>query len=277
MLLYKLCFSSGKNYIGQTQRTMKVRMLQHERSVNGGSQLAVHCAWRKHGKPVVELIGEFDCAADLHAAEIAAIASHGTLSPFGYNIGYGGETAPSKNPEVAAKIAAKARGRKCMTPEHKANSAKAMRERMADPEYVENVLKAQEAYWTPERRAEQAEIARARSTGVKFTDERRANIAKSKQNLSAETRAKMSASAKQRKRLPFSDEHCANISQSVAKSWADETIRSKRSAAIKVATNDPLSAQARRERAAKTWENPETRERRIAAIRAAKSRKRQNQ
>src|SRR5512137_1465728 len=104
-LLYKLVFASGKAYIGQTARTMSVRLAQHRTSVRNGSLLPVHCAWRKHGKPDITVVAEFNTQDELHAAEKAAIIAVGTLVPNGYNVAYGGETAPSKNPDVAAKIA----------------------------------------------------------------------------------------------------------------------------------------------------------------------------
>ena len=110
-IIYKLLFASGKAYIGQTVRTMNTRIAQHKRSVRSGSLLPVHCAWRKYGEPAISLIAEFDTQEELHAAEKAAIIALGTLAPQGYNVAYGGETAPSKNPDVAAKISAKAAGR----------------------------------------------------------------------------------------------------------------------------------------------------------------------
>lgn len=236
MILYKLSFTSGKSYIGQTQRTVKVRMQQHLRSVNSGSQLAVHCAWRKYGEPVIEVIGEFDSAADLNAAEIAAIVDFGTISPSGYNLGFGGETAPSKNPDVALKIANKARGRKQHSDEQKEIWRVQMAERMADPQYRQKMNDAVKASWTPERRAIAAEIARKNSTGVVFTEERKRKISEANSNPSLESRAKMSASAKKRgNNNKFTGETRKKISAHVTASWADPEIRAKRSAAIRAA------------------------------------------
>lgn len=236
MILYKLSFTSGKSYIGQTQRTVKVRMQQHLRSVNSGSQLAVHCAWRKHGEPVIEVIGKYNSAADLHAAEIAAIADFGTISPNGYNLGFGGETAPSKNPEVALKIAAKAKGRKQHSDEQKEIWRVQMAERMADPEYRQKMNDAVKASWTPERRAEVAEKSRKNATGVTFTEERKRKIGEANSNPSLATREKMSASAKKRGlNHSFTGETRKKISAHVTASWANPEIRAKRSAAIRAA------------------------------------------
>lgn len=232
MILYKLTFKSGKIYIGQTQRTMKLRMQQHSNNAKYGSPLAIHAAWRKYGEPQCEIIGEFKDADELHAAEIAAIKESNCLSPDGYNLGFGGETAPSKNPDVAAKIAAKATGRKA--PVHVREAARQqMLKRQSDPIYMAKVREGQRAYWTPERRAQRAEESRARATGVKFTEERRAKIGAAIRNPSAETRAKMSASAKARGIYQRTPETCAKLSSAVAASWQDPEIRERRSRAIR--------------------------------------------
>lgn len=235
MILYKLTFKSGKNYIGQTQRTMKLRMQQHSNNAKYGSPLAVHAAWRKYGEPECEIIGEFENADELHAAEIAAIKEFNCLSPNGYNLGFGGETAPSKNPEVAKKIAAKATGRK-LTPEQRAVRSEMMRKRWEDEGYRARMAEKLRNGWTPERRAQRAEESRARATGVKFTDERRARIGAAIRNPSTETRAKMSASAKARgAQHSFAPETRAKLASAVAASWQDPEIRDRRSRAIREA------------------------------------------
>lgn len=148
--LYKLTFKSGKSYIGQTTRKMITRITAHRQAARTGSLLAVHCAWRLHGEPVVNVIGEFASQEDLHAAEIAAIASHGTISPNGYNLCMGGETAPSKDPVVAAKISAAAKGRKY---EDTSSWSAASKAHWKDEGYRERVISAVKASWTPEMRA----------------------------------------------------------------------------------------------------------------------------
>src|SRR5258707_2123341 len=107
MQIYRLTFASGKSYIGQTVRALETRMVAHRTQARRGSLLAVHCAWRAHGEPLIEVLGQYDNIEALHAAEITAIQECGTLSPGGYNVSYGGDTAPSTRPEVAAKISAK--------------------------------------------------------------------------------------------------------------------------------------------------------------------------
>ncbi len=274
MILYKLTFANGKIYIGQTQKTLKVRMQHHRQNVKHGSQLAVHCAWRKHGEPDIAVIGEYSCAAVLHRAEIAAIKLFGSLAPAGYNIGYGGETAPSKNPEVAAKIATKATGRK-VSEYARQRSSEQMAERMADSEYRAKVDAAVKASWTPERRAAASELARQRATGVKFTDERRRKISEAKRNITPETRAKMSASAKARGcNNAFTDETRAKLSANAKAKWADKEHAEARKAAALAARMSP-EGRAKQQAAAKaTWADPEVKARRIAAIKAGHARRR---
>jgi hypothetical protein len=109
--LYLLKFASGKNYVGQTVQHLSERLRQHRSAARRGSKLAVHSAWRKHGEPVVQVLGQYATDSALHQAEIEAISTMGSLRPGGYNVGLGGETAPGRNPEVARKIALTLTGR----------------------------------------------------------------------------------------------------------------------------------------------------------------------
>jgi hypothetical protein len=234
-IIYKLLFASGKAYIGQTVRTMNTRTAQHKRSVRSGSLLPVHCAWRKYGEPAISLIAEFDTQEELHAAEKAAIIALGTLAPQGYNVAYGGETAPSKNPDVAAKISAKATGRKFLDTTAWSDAASKL---WQNDEYRLKVTESLKAAWTDEMRA-------ARSLEVKLTwQERKASgyamPESTKQKLASyertpETRAKMSVSAKARKRLPRDDSTKQKIAGKTANSWQDPAIRAKRLASMQLA------------------------------------------
>lgn len=245
MILYKLTFQSGKSYIGQTVRTLETRVAQHNQAANAGSLLAVHCAWRVHGKPSVETLGLYETADALHDAEIAAIAAHGTMSPSGYNLGHGGETAPSKNPEVAAKIAAKAKGR-LHGDDAKAAIGAASASKWQDEEYRAKVVAGVTRAWTPERRLETAARAAAQK-GAKRSPEICAKMRLARANTSDATRAKMSASAKARVREAFTPETCVKISAHVTASWQDPDIRLRRSAAIRAAHQRRKEAIARGE------------------------------
>jgi hypothetical protein len=233
-ILYKLVFASGKAYIGQTVRNMSIRITQHKRSVKSGSQLPVHCAWRKYGDPEITVVAEFDTQDELHAAEKAAIIAVGTLAPQGYNVAYGGDTAPSKNPEVAAKISAKATGRK-----HADTSAwsEATAKQWQNEEYREKVSDGLKASWNDERRAKRSEQMKnwwddRRESGYVMSEETKQKLAYTR---SEETRTKMSAAAKARKRSLRDDNTKQKIAGKTASSWQDPVVRAKRLASMQMA------------------------------------------
>jgi len=233
--LYQLTFSNGKAYIGQTVRNMNVRMAQHRTAANRGSNLPVHNAWRKYGEPSVSILLECDCVEQLHQAEINMIRDCGTLSPNGYNLGLGGETAPSKSPEVAAKIAAKARGRKIADTSAVSDG---VRLNWQNPEYRKKVSEGLKASWNDDRR-EAASIrikkmwAQRESIGWSMSDETKDKL--SKKVISDETRAKMSAAAKARKDRKHSPETRAKIAAATKKAWQDDELTDRRVSAIRQA------------------------------------------
>jgi len=218
--LYRLTFSSGKVYIGQTSRPFKVRMNAHRTAANRGSMLPVHCAWRAHGEPTAEVLCTLNTQDELNAAEVATIKALNTLSPHGYNISLGGDMAPSKNPEVAAKIAAKAKGRKHKDVQMWVESSKA---KWKDPEYREKVAAGVDAFWTEERRAKVSERsksfwAKRKAEGWTVPEETREKLRK--KVVTDETRAKMSESAKKRERKPQSDATRKKRSEMMKAIWA---------------------------------------------------------
>jgi len=234
-ILYKLTFASGKSYIGQTIRSLKKRMAQHRQSVAHGSLLPVHCAWRSHGEPIIEVLAQFEKHEDLHKAEIDAIASFNTMSPNGYNISFGGETAPSKNPVVAAKIAAKATGRKIADT---SRVSAGIRKNWQDPEYRQKVSDGLKATWDDARR--KATSDRIKAMWAKRQAEGYVMPESAKQKLAsyertAETRAKMSESAKKRGAPVLDEAAQQRQSAGVAKSWQDPEVRAKRLASMQAA------------------------------------------
>ena len=233
--LYQLTFSNGKAYIGQTVRNMNVRMAQHRTAANRGSNLPVHNAWRKYGEPSVSILLECDCVEQLHQAEIDMIRDCGTLSPNGYNLGLGGETAPSKSPEVAAKIAAKATGRKIADT---SAVSEAVRLNWQNPEYRQKVSNGLKASWTDEKRLETSAKFKSmwekrRENGWSMSDETKEKM--SNKTVSAETRAKMSAAAKARKDRKHSPETRAKIAAATKRTWQDEELTDRRVSAIRQA------------------------------------------
>lgn len=236
-ILYKLTFASGKSYIGQTVRALPIRIIAHRTSAKNGSQLPVHAAWRKYGEPEIAVIAEFDSHDELHAAEIAAIAEHQTRAPGGYNISIGGDTAPSKNPEVAAKIAAKAKGRK-LDPKFSGLFSEVTKRHWQNPEYREKVSAGLKAAWTEEKRRERGEQAKAnwekrRAAGLAgHSEETKAKIAAKARNMSDETRRRMSESAKKRIREPKSAETRAKIAENSRRQGKDPELMARRAEAI---------------------------------------------
>lgn len=272
MLIYLLTFASGKQYVGQTVRALQTRMTGHRAAVAGGSQLAVHCAWRRHGDPKVEVLRVCQTVEELHEAETAEITSRGTMSPGGYNISRGGDTAPSKNPAVAAKISAKAKGRR-HTDTSKARIGDSSRELWESGEYRAKVSAGIKAAITDEHRAAMSRRAAKvwedrRQAGWTMPEAQREKIAGYERT--SDTRAKMSASAKARVRVPFTDEHKAKIAARVKADWENPEAVSRRALAIR-------EGHARRKAAIERGEvqpyqrTPEHE----AAIRAAKARKKQ--
>lgn len=236
MILYRLTFASGKVYIGQTVRAMHVRLQQHRALANGGSPLAVHCAWRKHGEPVIDILSEHDDRASLNAAEIEAIASHGSLSPVGYNIALGGHDGAVKSSLVRAKMSASSMG-VLHTDETKAKIAEGSRKNWENPEYREKVISAVNDSFTPERRAAISKAAKRTHAGKIVSDETKAKLRSG--TVSAETRAKMSAAAKARgANHHFSAETRAKLSASVKASHNGKARGASISAGLKAKHRD---------------------------------------
>lgn len=234
-ILYKLIFASGKAYIGQTTRVMTIRISAHRQAAKRGSQLPVHCAWRKHGEPVVTVVGEFATHDELHAAEKAAIVAVGTIVPFGYNVTEGGDTAPSKNPAVAMKISAKAKGRKYAdTSVWSESTAKLWQ----DKQYREKVSSGLKAAWTDEKRDQRSKFIKEvwekrKEAGYLMSDETKQKLASYERT--PETRAKMSEAAKARKRTARDDSTKQKIAGKTASSWQNPEVRAKRLAAMQLA------------------------------------------
>lgn len=235
-ILYEFTFTNGKKYIGQTVRKMSARLSQHRASVLRGSKLAVHCAWRKHGEPSVHIIGEYESAEALHAAEIAAIAERNTLSPNGYNLGYGGETAPSKNPSVARKISESNKGRSApVSNERRSEITAAL---WASEEYRKN-RKAKAIPLSTEQRLAKAEKmrevwAKRKADGWKISEETKAKLRKVPRTAK-QIEAVREANKRRKGKVTVSDETRAKIAAKTKAAWQDKELSARRVAAIKAA------------------------------------------
>lgn len=233
--LYKLNFSSGKSYIGQTTRLLKTRITAHKASVRRGSSLAVHEAWRVHGDPEIEVIGSYESHEALHAAEIEAIRLYQTLAPTGYNLSIGGDTAPSKSPDVARKISDKAKGRK-VSQECRDMLSVQSRNNWLDQEYREKVIRRVKESWTEEARKAKSESSKAAWAKRKAEGWTMPESHKEKLRgriFSEESRKKMSEAAAGKKKPERTAETRGKLSAATAKAWENEEHSESRSRAIR--------------------------------------------
>lgn len=186
--LYKLTFSTNKIYIGQTNRNLHLRILQHRRSVRSKSKYPVHLAWAKHGEPTLEVIGNYETQEELDKAEIKAIRKHDCISPNGYNLAIGGNTAPSKSKTVAKKISQKAKGRKY---KDTSSWSKATKEKWEDEEYRQSVLDGVSRYWEDSNNRRKHSDAVSKGWKEKVSNGyKMPKMQRDKLSLSAITRAK---------------------------------------------------------------------------------------
>lgn len=227
--LYVLSFSNGKQYVGQTTRKIITRITQHrQNAMRNNSMLAVHCAWRAHGEPTLKVIGEYDSQDALNIAEKTAIIALNTLSSNGYNISVGGDTAPSKNPLVAAKISAKAIGR-CHTQEAKDSITEGMKKKWENENYKNSVSNGLKKAFSNEvtkqklRDRNKKMWAKRKAEGWTMPESQKKKI--SERFVSDETRAKMSAAAKGKPKPPRSEATRLKLSEAMKAKWQDEEFK----------------------------------------------------
>jgi group I intron endonuclease len=143
MIIYKATNTvNGKLYIGQTSRTLAVRIRDHLRGrVNHG---ILGNAIRKYGldRFTFEVIDKADTKPELDAKETMWITHYDCKTPKGYNLTNGGEgNVGYRMPEsVRAKISAKARGRR-WTEEAKRKVSQTLRSIEHSPEVREGWAK----------------------------------------------------------------------------------------------------------------------------------------
>ncbi len=237
MIVYKLTFASGKSYIGQTEKTLHHRITQHRRVAKQNSQLAVHCAWREYGEPVVSVLATCETHEQMHALEIQMIRDFNTLSPSGYNICLGGKSIPSKMPDVAKKISDKAKGRKSSDQTKEKVSAGSIKNWQI-PEYREKVLAAQRVAMTKPEVSEKmsanmkARWERRKADGWVMPQEHRDSLAA--RPIDDEWRKNMSEAAKKRIRTPVKEETCVKLSGNAKAQHASRTPEQKAAIAEKI-------------------------------------------
>ena len=217
--LYLLTFSNGKSYVGVTKRP-NVRFRAHKKNAEMGKPFALSQAWRKHGEPVMTIIGKVTNYETAFAMEIALIERLNTKAPGGYNMTNGGDSLVGviRGEAWRAKISESNR-RRAQLPEVRAAASKATAARWSDPAYRERVNSAREAKQAelrnnPEWKAKAA-AKRAEAMRLKWQDPtyQVKMAARKAPVMTPETRARAAAS---RLASMTPDQH----SEAVRKSWA---------------------------------------------------------
>ena len=102
------CLITGKGYVGQTQRTLRQRWLQHLYATVHDSTFLLHRALRKYGVEAFALSVLEVCSSiiELNQAEQKYILELETYSPKGYNLTLGGAGTQGRclSEETKAKI-----------------------------------------------------------------------------------------------------------------------------------------------------------------------------
>lgn len=88
MIIYRIIFPNGKNYIGATTKTLKIRSKSHIAASNSGSDYPVHSALRKYKTEVQwEILHNCESLNDLSEKEKYYISFYkSTIKENGYNV-----------------------------------------------------------------------------------------------------------------------------------------------------------------------------------------------
>ncbi|KKN64636.1 hypothetical protein LCGC14_0489660 [marine sediment metagenome] len=114
-IVYVLTSPSGKQYVGQTVKTLKHRLRKHRSLAEGRFQnSAIAGAVRKYGIDAFEscVIAIASSQRELDALEIRHIAEQGTIAPNGYNLLAGGSGGRVHHKDTREKLRKAATGRK---------------------------------------------------------------------------------------------------------------------------------------------------------------------
>lgn len=225
-------------YIGQTKRDLKVRLGAHLSAAKVGK--THRDTWirsvLKRGANVliVELRGD----AEWCVAEVEVIREYLKLGVDLVNATSGGDGVRDPAPEVRAKIAAAQKGRK-FTAEQRARISARMKAVGITAEHQAKMIAGVRLAYA--NRGPEISAALSRShKGVKFTQERCANISAGKTGYrhSEESKATMSAAQRQRMQSP---EARAAISAATKDAMASEIIREKLRAGARRRFDSPES------------------------------------
>ena len=170
MFCYKITNKiNGKAYVGLTTKTVEARWYEHKTLSRATSPKAIiHRALKKYGIEnfLFEVLYEASSLRELRMVERGAVATHGTMTPLGYNATAGGQGAIS-SPEVIAKIR-ESRKWYVISDETKEKISTTLRGRKIPLEVVEKIR----AKNTGKKRSEECRRRlSAKHTGKKLTPE----------------------------------------------------------------------------------------------------------
>ena len=199
--IYILTFSNGKQYVGQTRRSVAERIKEHRYDAGRGVERALYAAWRSRGEPSCETI---ECSvADIDAVEIATIERLGCRLPSGYNTLPGGGFLPQLDPAIAKRIGETHRNSPALLA--KIRRAQSLRWAGTNPEERSAFMRALRPHSEPHTAASKARISASRRGKLK-------GVPKSREHV-----AKVAAANRGRTRSPESIER---IRQGAIRAWA---------------------------------------------------------
>ena len=174
MIVYRIVHKeSQKTYVGQTIRTLSVRLKQH---LNRKECVAISGAIKKYGIEsfMAEQIDSADSIQELNKKETYWIEKLNTLSPNGYNLTTGGD-GKKFSEETKRKMSARRLGKK-LSESHKKNIGASLR--LGRQKYPEKFKKGTEAMvlWLKQQRS----VGYCPKRGKKVSEEGRRKIAEAK-------------------------------------------------------------------------------------------------
>lgn len=190
---------NGKQYVGQTVRTVSRRWKAHLTAAMRGEIecRALYGALRKYEAAAFTVVGlRFSSQSELDGMERLLIARLNTIVPHGYNLESGGRTNQILHESSIERQRAAMRGRK-MSDEARARMSAAHKGRPKSKEHAQRIGDALRGRPVAKWRADKL---RAANTGRKRSPEANAKIVASQigRKLTAETKAKIASAARER-------------------------------------------------------------------------------
>jgi len=151
MQLYKISFTTTeKVYIGISTRSAHLRFIDHKRQ---SSKSTISMAIRKHGNPILTILGNFEDFNELCFAEQKAIVTHNSKAPFGYNLSIGGESSTlgvKKTPNQCRHISDRNKEYYNVNPEARIQAAQKTKAQFSKPEARKLVSERTTAFFSSE-------------------------------------------------------------------------------------------------------------------------------